>query len=94
MTIGTFHEDQQQAYRERNFFITRAPRATGGQQLSMVAPNALGMNLERLARELYSQDKVVYSRPDTLIAPDSIEIAPVREDLIMRGTPERSQKGA
>jgi VWFA-related protein len=94
VTIGTFVEDQQQALRERAFFITRAPRATGGQHLSMVAPNALGMNLERLARELNSQYKVVYARPDTLIAPDSIEIAPVREDLIMRGTPERSQKGA
>ena len=57
VTIGTFHEDQQQAYRERAFFITRAPRATGGQQLSMVAPNALGMNLERLARELNSHTK-------------------------------------
>jgi hypothetical protein len=94
VTIGTFVEDQPQALRERAFFITRAPRATGGQHLSMVAPNALGMNLERLARELNSQYKVVYARPDTLIAPDSIEIAPVREDLIMRGTPERSQKGA
>ncbi|HEX5108857.1 MAG TPA: VWA domain-containing protein [Vicinamibacterales bacterium] len=94
VTIGTFIEDQQQAIRERAFFITRAPRATGGQHLSMVAPNALGMNLERVARELNSQYKVVYARPDTLIAPDSIEIAPVREDLIMRGTPERSQKGA
>jgi len=94
VTIGTFTEDQQQSLRERAFFITRAPRATGGQHLSMVAPNALGMNLERVARELNSQYKVVYSRPDALIAPDSIEIAPVREDLIMRGTPERSQKGA
>jgi hypothetical protein len=93
LTIGTFAEDVEHANRERNFFLAQAPRATGGQQLSMVAPHAIAMNLERVARELSSQYKIVYARPDTLIPPDTVEISSAREGLIVRGTPDRGQKG-
>lgn len=93
LTIGRFMEDIDPPYRERNFFIAQAPRATGGQHLSMVAPHAVGANLERVARELASQYKIVYARPDALIPPDTVEISSAREGLVVRGTPDRLQKG-
>lgn len=93
VTIGQFIDDSSLPDRERVFFIAQAPRATGGQQLSMVAPNALAMNLERVARELSSQYKVVYARPDLLVPPDTVEITSGREGLTVRGVADRSQKG-
>jgi VWFA-related protein len=93
VTIGRFVQDIEHADRERGFFLVDAPRATGGQQLTMLAPHALSDNLDRVARELNSQYKVVYARPDTLIPPDTLEITSGREGLTVRGTPERTQKG-
>ena len=93
LTIGTFVPNEEHADRERNFFILQAPRATGGQQLSMLAPHALEANLERVARELTSQYKIVYARPDTLIPPDTVEFSSAREGVIVRATPDRAQKG-
>jgi VWFA-related protein len=94
VTIGQFVDDAEHADRERTFFIAQAPKATGGQHLSMLAPHALDHYLDRVARELNSQYKVVYARPDSLIPPDEVEITSRREDLTVRGTSDRSQKGA
>ena len=93
LSIGTFVPNEEHTDRERNFFILQAPRATGGQQLSMVSPHAVATNLERVARELTSQYKIVYARPDSLIPPDTVEITSAREGVIVRGTPDRNQKG-
>jgi hypothetical protein len=92
LTIGKFMEDTSLPYRERVFFISQVGR-TGGQQISMMAPHPLAANLERVAKELMSQYKVVYARPDALIPPDSVELVSGREGITMRGTPDRSQKG-
>jgi VWFA-related protein len=94
ITIGQFVDDVEHAERERAFFIAQAPKATGGQHLSLLAPHALGVQLDRVARDLTSQYKVVYARPNSLIPPDTIEVTSGREDLTVRGTPDRSQKGA
>lgn len=94
VTIGQFREDQEHEVRERSFFISQAPRATGGQHLSMVAASGLDTSLEKLARTIRSQYKVVYARPQSLIAPDTIEVTSPRDGLTVRGTPERAAKGA
>ena len=49
--------------------------------------------MQRLARELSSQYKVVYSRPESLIPPEKIEISSARADLTMRGSQARDQRG-
>ena len=94
VTIGTFREDGNHEDRERNFFINQAPPATGGSHESMLVPNGLGPALDKLARIITSQYKVVYGRPDSLIPPDSVDIASARAGLKVRGTPERPKKGA
>ena len=93
VTIGQFREDGEHELRERSFFISQAPRATGGQHLSMVAASGLDSALEKLARIIRSQYKVVYARPQSLIAPDTVDVTSTRDGLTVRGTPERSPKG-
>ena len=47
--------------------------------------------LETLARELKSQFKVVYGRPQSLIPPEKTEVSSSRTGVTVRGTPMRGQ---
>jgi VWFA-related protein len=94
VTIGQFPHSEEHSLRERSLLLDLAPRATGGQRISLLAPHALTGALERLARELSSQYKVVYGVPDSLYGPDEREIASAREGVTMRGTAARGDAGA
>ncbi len=50
--------------------------------------------MQRLARELSSQYKVVYGRPESLIPPEKIEISSARPGVTMRGAPARVNPGS
>ena len=93
MLMGTFSHTDEHAIRERSFLIDEGPRATGGQRVMLLAPNGLIPSMERLARELSSQYKVVYGRPDSLYEVD-LEIASGRPGVTVRGTPARGETGA
>ena len=54
----------------------------------------LDQALQKLARELSSQYKVVYGRPESLIPPEKTEVMSARAGVTMRGTPARGQTGA
>jgi len=83
------------AIRERSFLLTDAPPATGGRIYTMLSPNGLAQNLDKVARVLLSQYKVVYGRPQETIPPKSVEVTSAREGLSVRGTPARKiKKGA
>ncbi len=90
--IGRFLHSEEHSTRERSFLLTEGPRATGGQQITLLAANGLDQTLERLARQLLSQYKVVYSRPESLIPPEKIEVSSARAELTMRGSPARESK--
>ena len=93
--IGRFeHSDSDVAIRERSFLLTAGPRESGGALYTMVAPGGIAQNLDKIARDLSSQYKVVYARPQMTIPPDKIEITSSKEDIKMRGTPARTKKGA
>ena len=47
---------------------------TGGQHVTLLAEMAVEQALAKLARELSSQYKVVYGRPESLIPPEEIEV--------------------
>src|SRR5690606_33978240 len=81
VTIGRFVSDTAHADRERGFFITQAPEATGGQHISMLAPHGLEEHLQRLSRVLTSQYEVVYARPDILIPAKTVEVSSPRQGL-------------
>jgi VWFA-related protein len=92
--MGTFQHTEEHAIRERSFLLDEGPRTSGGQRVTLLAPNALPSSLQRLARELSSQYKVVYGRPDSLFGFDELEIASARPGVTMRGTRARGETGA
>jgi VWFA-related protein len=92
--IGTFLHSEEHSIRERSFFLDAGPRASGGQRIDLLAASALPAAMERLARELAAQYKVVYGRPDSLFGADEVEIASARPGITMRGTPARGETGA
>lgn len=80
--------------RERAITLDQGARDTGGQHVTLLTESAIEPALLRLARELSSQYKVVYGRPESLIPPDKIEVRPARPGVTMRGAPMRGQPGA
>jgi Ca-activated chloride channel homolog len=94
VTMGTFLHAEEHAIRERSFLLDEGPQATGGQRITLLAPMALPSTMERLARELSAQYKVVYGRPDSLFGGDDIDVASARPGVTMRGTPARGEAGA
>jgi hypothetical protein len=91
--IGQFIHSEENGIRERSFLLDEGPRTSGGQRILLLSPIGIEPTLERLARELSSQYKVVYARPQSLIAPEKIEVASARPGITMRGAPERRQDG-
>ena len=89
VSIGVFPHSEAHDLRERSFLLDEGPRATGGQRISLLSPNALDQALERLGRQLTMEYKVVYGRPESLIPPEKIEITSARADVTMHGTPAR-----
>lgn len=90
--IGRFLHSEEHAIRERSFLLTEGPRVTGGSETIILASTGLDQAMQRLARELTSQYKVVYSRPESLIPPEKIEISSARADLTMRGSLARDAR--
>ena len=79
--------------RERAIVLDTGTRETGGQHVTLFVESAIEQALLKLARELSSQYKVVYGRPDSLIPPEKIDLASARPGVTMRGTPARGQPG-
>jgi VWFA-related protein len=94
VTIGQFYHSEEHSIRERSFMIDEAPRVSGGQRITMLTPTGLDPALARLARELSSQYKVVYGRPESLIPPEKIEVSSGKAGVTMRGAPARGGNGA
>jgi VWFA-related protein len=92
--VGRFEHSNEHSIRERSFLIDEGPRSTGGQKITLLAPHALTAALQRLARELSSQYKVVYGRPDSLYQSDEFEITSSRPGVTMRAAPARGETGA
>jgi hypothetical protein len=60
--------------------------------VTLLAPNGLEQALQRVARQLSSQYKVVYGRPDSLVPPEKTDVSSARADITMRGSPSRESK--
>ena len=80
--------------RERALVLDQGTRETGGQFVTLLTESALVPGLQKLARQLSSQYKVVYGRPDSLIPPEKTEVSSARPGVTMRGAPARGQTGA
>jgi VWFA-related protein len=80
--------------RERSLLLDDGAKQTGGEHVTLLTEMAVEQALSRLARQLSSQYKVVYGRPESLIPPEKIEIASGRAGVTMRAMPARGQSGA
>jgi VWFA-related protein len=80
--------------RERGLVMDQGSRQTGGEHVTLLTEMAVEQALLKLARQLSSQYKVVYGRPDSLIPPEKTDVASGRAGVTMRGTPARGQGGA
>lgn len=92
--IGQFSATLEDAARERLFVLDLGTRESGGQRVTLLSPMGLQTALDRLARELTTQYKVVYGRPQSLVPPDKLEISSARPGVTLRGSPMRGQPGA
>jgi VWFA-related protein len=94
VTIGTFSYTEEHGIRERSFLLSTGPQQSGGQQITLLSPHGLDPALQKLARELSSQYKVVYGRPESLIPPEKTEVSSVKPGVKMHGAPARGESGA
>jgi VWFA-related protein len=94
VTIGQFYHAEEHSIRERSFLLDEGPAKSGGQRLTLLSPMGLDQTLQRLARELSAQYKVVYGRPESLIPPEKIEVSSGKAGVTMRGAPARGGNGA
>lgn len=92
--IGQFPYGDDHGIRERSFLLTEGPQKSGGQFITLLSPHGLDQALQRLARELSSQYKVIYSRPQSLIPPERTEVTSANPGVTMRGAPARGESGA
>jgi Mg-chelatase subunit ChlD len=92
-TIGTFPISTD-VQREREFTLQGGSKETGGQRITLLTELGLDDALQRLARQLSSQYKVVYGRPESFLPPDTTEVTSAKAGVTMRGTPLRGQNGA
>ena len=67
---------------------------TNHQRVSLLSAHGLDGAMEKLAKELRSQYKVVYSRPESLIPPDKVTVSAGKPGLTVRGAEARGENGA
>lgn len=89
VTVGNFNSTDDEELRNRARVLAEGTRTTGGQRINLLTPTAVQQALDRLARELSSQYKVVYGHPESLIPPTKFDVSARRPGITMRGTPER-----
>jgi VWFA-related protein len=94
VTVGQFMYSEEHGIRERSLLLDQGPRESGGDRMALLSPMGLDNALQKLARQLSSQYKVVYGRPQSLIPPEKTEVSSSRTGVTMRGTPERGSPGA
>jgi hypothetical protein len=94
LMVGIFDFSGDDPFRNRGYLVDEGTRASGGQRVSLLSVSAVEPALRKLARELTSQYKVVYGRPQSLVQPEKIEISARRSGVTMRGAPARRQSGA
>jgi VWFA-related protein len=70
--------------RNRNTVIADGTEQTGGRREQLLTDMALPVTLERLADELLNQYVVTYSRPDTLVQPERIQVSVSGPDMKAR----------
>jgi VWFA-related protein len=86
-------DPSEEGSRSRSVLLDRGTRETGGSRSELLTSMALGGALQKLADRLEHQYRVVYSRPESLIPPEKIEVSAAKPGLEARGIPARAPRG-
>jgi hypothetical protein len=70
--------------RNRNMVIAEGTARTGGRREQVLADSGLPGEMRELAEELLNQYVVTYSRPETLIPPERIEVTATKPGATVR----------
>lgn len=92
LAIGTPSDSQADEMRNRNLVLSEGTTLTGGRRDQILAVSAIPDKLKQLAAELSNQYVVTYSRPETLIPPEKVEVTVKRPNVTVRASrvaPER-----
>jgi len=84
LAIGSPSSSLSDEMRNRNIVIADGTDLTGGRRDQVLAESGIPDRLKQLASELTNQYVVSYSRPDTLIPPEKIEVTVKKPGLTVR----------
>lgn len=79
--------------RNRDIVLDEGPRATGGRRDELLTSMALTGKLKQLADELLHEYRVTYARPQSLIPPEHVTVAPAKPGMTARGTLVKEPQG-
>ncbi|MGE5816025.1 MAG: hypothetical protein ACM36C_16165 [Acidobacteriota bacterium] len=74
----------QEEIRNRNVVLDEGTRGTGGRREQLLSSIAIGGALKDIANELQHQWVMTYSRPESLIPPDRVQVVAKRAGLTVR----------
>jgi hypothetical protein len=78
--------------RNRAVVLDRGPTESGGTRIDVLTSQAFEEKLKELAAILKSQHRVIYSRPESLIPPEKLEITSAKAGIEANGGAARGQK--
>jgi len=89
LAIGSPASSLEDEMRNRNMVISEGLEKTGGRRDQLLSMRAITPKLQQLADELKNQYVVTYSRPETLIPPEKLEVSVQRPGVTVRA-PKRA----
>jgi VWFA-related protein len=84
LALGTPASSDTDEMRNRNIVIAEGTEQTGGRRDQVLAESGLSDRLLQLADELTNQYLVTYSRPETLIPPEKLDVSVTNPALVAR----------
>lgn len=84
IAIGSPSTSLDDEMRNRNIVIAEGTAITGGRRDQVLAESGLADRMKQLANEMTNQYVVSYSRPETLIPPEKLEVTVKKPGLTVR----------
>jgi VWFA-related protein len=84
LAVGMPSGSMSDEMRNRNQVLAEGTERTGGRRDQLLAESSLTEALPRLAKELLNQYVVTYSRPETLIPPEKVQVSVSRPGVTVR----------
>ena len=78
--------------RNRATVLDRGPREAGGMRIDVLTSMSFESQLKVFGEMLKSQYRVTYSRPESLIPPERVQISSAKPGIEIYGAPARGQE--